>query len=729
MSDERPRWSDERPRWTFDAGDPAQGMLGALVLAPVELYHLGPAVGAAAVFVLLFAATGLAVGTAVMVSRALAARARWGRWATALAMASGSLLVTVPGSRHLFDGAFASTLPGARYAPVTLPLAGWLGLAAVLWIGDRLAATRRWRLGLAASLAVLVALADLVNRTAKRSELPDAHTMLLIAEIVMAGLAVRLLVTGLGVPWSRVGRDRARGWLASAALVVVVLPFGMIHGLSDAESRWAVATRGMHARLVVRVVRAIFDADGDGYSPLLGGGDCDDHDPAVSPGAIEIEGNDVDENCDGRSTPAARTVALREQRDAHLAQLEAFRRSEQAAALVTRTSKMNVLILAIDTLRADVMTDTEENRRDFPHLLGLLTDARWFTRAFAPSAGTDLSMSGALTGRIDPFAPATTTLAEAAKAQGRVTHAVIPSEVLRYVGKAVLTRGLDGHRRLVNDLHERDVGSYSTSARTTELGLEAIDRWQAASDGAPFYLLLHYFDVHEHHEIDARDRALRQHLDPARRKDPVARYRAAVALVDAQIGVLRQELERRGLWESTVVVLLSDHGEGLGEDPRLPENHGLYVYNPLVHVPLAVRIPGVPPRRIDAAVSLLDIHPTLLILMGGQPDAGDGVSLVPHLVEDVADDVFTVPRPLPLNESEQYGVIVWPFKLMVRRSENLVELYDLSRDFGELHNLAAERPDQVSALQAAYAALSGVVVDRTRRGRRAREKTAAGDAP
>jgi arylsulfatase A-like enzyme len=207
----------------------------------------------------------------------------------------------------------------------------------------------------------------------------------------------------------------------------------------------------------------------------------------------------------------------------------------------------------------------------------------------------------------------------------------------------------------------------------------------------------------------------------------MGKYRLLVKLVDRELAVVISALRDRGLWDRTLVVLLSDHGEGLGEHPRLPDNHGRFVYNALVHVPLAFRIPGVPGARLDQPVSLLDVHPTLIQLTGAALPAVAGESLLPLIVDDVPPELRDRVRPLPLNETDQYGVVLWPYKLLVRRAENLPELYDLAQDFGELHDLAAKDPQRVAALRSAYAALPGVEIDRTRRGRRERDKAAAVD--
>ncbi len=710
----------DRPDAPPPALDVLAGLLAALLVSVPELWLLAGTPGAASVAGALALPVGLALGGWLAVARVVGARLGVRAWRTALVAAAGSLIVTIPVGRHLFDGAFAATLPGARFGPVWFPLGSALALAVALrlvvpWVD------RPWRRTLMAALVLAAAVAtDVVDRNAYRTEYPDIHMLLLVFEVTGVTLALRLVIG------PRVAA-RGRGpWLAGATglvsgLAVIGAGLAIAYGLQDRDDRWAIATQGMHGRMLVRSVRLALDFDGDKYSPCLGGGDCNDDDPEIHPGARELVGNDVDENCDGVVATGEVAAQLDREQAVRTEALAEWSERPEVTGLLTRTRAMNVLILSVDALRADVLADTEQNRADFPELFALRDDSRAFTRAFAPAAGTDLSISGMLTGRIDPFVAEVIPLATAI-GERRASYAVIPREVIRYVGKAIITRSLTRWDRLVNDRFQRDVGSYTTSHRTTELGLAQLARHRDEQPRAPWLLWLHYFDVHEHDEVKLRDKHLRRLRPEGGALSKPDKYRLLVKLVDEQIGVVRRELEARGEWQQTVVVFASDHGEGLGEDPRLPDNHGRFLYNPLTHVPLWLRIPGVEPRAVEAPVSLLDVYPTLLELLGVPPGQHDAASLLPFLIEGAPESLTVAARALPLNESDQFGVVRWPYKLMVRRDDNLAELYDLSTDFAEQHDLSQTHPERVTELLSVYAALPAVEIDRTTRGRRRRER-------
>lgn len=678
--------------------------LAAAALGALESARLGGGLGETLVPV--FAVTGVIIGAAVALAERLAPRGRW--WTTALALAAPSLIVALPVAHTLFDGAFARTLPAAAALPWVLPVVVWLAVAAAVAIGRKVASDRMGRSIAILALAGAIGGIVWVERHVLAAGYPDAHVGATLAILVTAGVAVRLVYRGrFPYPLAAVIAGLALGVGAAA----------MRFGLAQSRDRQRLSVAGDQARDLVRLWRDLLDLDRDGSSAMLGGGDCDDGDPAIHPGAKDVPGDGIDQDCDGHDAAPPRRVATPAPDVA--GGLPAWRRSPAVQQLLARTERMSILLVTVDALRFDLLAPTAADRADFPRITKLLADSVWFTHAIAPAAGTDVSLSTLLTGRADPFQPVDTTLPEAMKAAERRTYSALPHEVMRYVGEVMLARGVDHPTTVETDWGNTDIGDHVSAGATTQVGLKAL----ADAAGAPAFIWLHYFDVHEHHQIPVTQ----QMLDAVHDGDqPNARpYRALLAQIDAELGRMLDELARRQLADQTIIVFASDHGEALGEDPRLGETHGRVTYAPLVHIPLAIHVPGVPGGQRPDAASLVDLAPTLLALIGAPSAMAplDGVDLTPALL-DAPAQLRHPDRAIVVHEELQWSVVAWPYQLIVKPADNLVELYQLERDPGAHGDLADAQPEVVSRLKARFGEAPDVRVDRTPAGRAWREQQA-----
>ncbi len=678
---------------------------GAALIGGMESARLGSG-ALAAVLVPLFAVTGLLaallVGGAERISRGRA----W--WGVSLVVASPSLVISGPVSATLFSGAFAQTLPLAGVLPFVVPVVILVGVAAAIALGRRVLRTgdRTSRAIVILASAGAIGALVWVERNLLKSGYPDAHVGATLAVIVLAGVAVRVGRTGGISPYIA----------AAVAAVTLGTGIGAIHdGLAGTRERKVLATRGDQGRDLVRVWRSIFDIDRDGSSKILGGGDCDDHDDRLHPGAADTPGDGIDQDCDGHDAVAVAPPVA----GPAAAAVTAWRDRPEVRAVLERTKDMSILLITIDALRADILDPETVDRTEFPNLAALLGDSVWFTRAIAPGSGTDIALGTLLTGRHDPFQAIDTTLPEAFRTLGLKTSSALPVEVNRYVGETLLSRGIDRAKPVYTDWGSKDVGDHVSAKQTTLEGIRALDD----ATGARTFVWVHYFDVHEHHQI-AVPKELRAAVSP-NGGEKRHTYRALLFAIDREIGRLRAELASRGLADTTIIVLSSDHGESLGEDSRLGVTHGKVTYAPLIRIPMAIRIPGVPGGVRTDAVSLVDIAPTLLGLLG-QPTAMtplEGVDLLPALL-DGPTALRSPGRAIIVQEELQWAVVEWPHHLIVRPADDLVELYDLDNDPAERTDLSAKLPDVVSRLQARYAAAPRVRVDRTTDGRKWRERQA-----
>jgi arylsulfatase A-like enzyme len=684
--------------------------LAAAALGALEAARLGASVGRTIVPV--FALTGVVIGGVIALAERVAPRP--GRWRAALVVALPSLAVTVPMSRTLFDGAYVRTLALAPVLPWATPVVLWAATVVAIVAGGKLAGDRISRsiaiLGLAGGIGAIA----WGERHVLGAGYPGAHAAATLAILVLAGTCVRVMYRG------------ACGYVIAAVIAALALGTGaaaMGYGLRAMDDRRRLSAFGDQGRDLVALWRQLLDYDRDGSSAMLGGGDCDDTDPSIHPGARDLPGDGIDQDCDGQDAvrsvgPAGPAVPVGPPAP-HALDLETWRRSPAATALIERTRNMSIVLVTVDALRADLLAPDAPYRDDFPRLAKLLDDSVWFTHAIAPASGTDVSLSTLVTGRLDPYQQVSTTLPEALWASERRTYSAIPGEVSRYVGDTLISRGIDRATTVQTDWAAADIGDHVSAGATTAVGLKAL----ADAAGAPVFVWLHYFDVHEHHQIKVPPAMLAEVHDTG--GATVHTYRALLAQIDHEVGRLLDELTARNLADSTIVVFASDHGEALGEDPRLGETHGRFAYAPLVRVPLAFHIPGVAPgQRIDS-VSLVDIAPTILALAGMADGIRplDGIDLVPAIL-DAPAVVRPRDRAIVVHEELQWSVVDWPFQLLVKPADNIVELYQIDRDPEERIDLARGMPEVVTRLRARFGEAPEVHVDRTPAGRAWREQQA-----
>ncbi len=306
-------------------------------------------------------------------------------------------------------------------------------------------------------------------------------------------------------------------------------------------------------------------------------------------------------------------------------------------------ARPHVLLVVVDTLRADHLGAYGHPRGLSPHVDALAAESVVFQRAYAPASYTLPSVVGLLTGRfpqslgvhanLSIFQGAVPTLAVLLRSNGWRTAAVVSNPVLeKRVGLQV---GFD---------HYDDVRANRDGRATTDAALQWIDEHVATHGNAPFFLWLHYQDPHGPYAPPPgyRERWLageRARPDGARElpRDPthvglgaiprnvwveghpeVSFYRAGYAgevqFVDEQLGRVLDHLGTLSLIDDTVVVFAADHGEAMGEGDYWFA-HGERLTDPIVRVPLMIRVPGRQAEvRADVA-SLVDVLPTLASLL------------------------------------------------------------------------------------------------------------------
>jgi arylsulfatase A-like enzyme/Tfp pilus assembly protein PilF len=370
------------------------------------------------------------------------------------------------------------------------------------------------------------------------------------------------------------------------------------------------------------------------------------------------------------------------------------------------STPLNVVLVTIDTLRADRI-----GRGLTPSIDALAARGVRFTNVRAAAPLTLPSHVSLMTGVIPPvhgvrengvvFDRKTQTLARHLKNAGYRTAA--------FVGAYVLNRrfGLDDGFETYDDEVKRDVAR-AEQLEAERPGAEVMDaalRW--LPDGSrpgdpPFFAWIHMYDPHAPYTPPAEFRA----------KAGGDAYDGEVAYADAQVGRLVEALDARRLAERTIVVVTADHGESLGEHGE--QTHGMLIYDATVRVPLIVSAPWIAAeaaagaRTDDRARPLTSLAAGLLQLLGiavppglcGHlfPRSGEGAAPATHC-DSYSESLY--PRQAGWHAVSALAEAQW--KLVLSSD---AELYDVSRDPGELSNVSAAHPGVVQAMSAAVRELA-----------------------
>ena len=364
--------------------------------------------------------------------------------------------------------------------------------------------------------------------------------------------------------------------------------------------------------------------------------------------------------------------------------------------LASRTSNpRQVALIFIDTLRPDHMSVYGYERDTTPHIKDLADRGFVFEQARSVAPWTLPSTRSIISGRRPEEWDPDQTLQRAARQAGFATGL--------FAGNMYLSTGFDIH----HDWGRHRVLNRPSATEQTDQALA----WWSEHDGHDRLLLIHYMDPHLPYEEPASYRRkyagepvkplgeyfLRKHVSRLQGRPPgplrkyvVDRYDNNVAYTDDEIGRLV-----RGLGPDTLVAIVSDHGEEFWEHGKFEHGHSLF--DELLRVPFVLSGPGVPKGRSDASVSVLDLTPTLLDLLGLQPVGSVRGSSLKPLFTDTTEpfDNRALAFADPLYGMEQWGSLKAGQKYVVL--EGREALYDLRVDPGEKKNLLIGKTDVEAA--------------------------------
>lgn len=391
-------------------------------------------------------------------------------------------------------------------------------------------------------------------------------------------------------------------------------------------------------------------------------------------------------------------------------------------ALRAAVAEHDLVVVLLDAAAAGHFGHLGHERATTPHIDAIARESVVFERAYAQASATPLSVHSMLSSRYPPRAGAPTLGGEVVFEVPASAH-MLP-EVLGELFGARL--GVSGNNWIARnfgfDQGFTDFVELWDTEQVPDAGVPLAERmgqvfgpWYARHDGQRRFAYLHYLEPHEPYlppepyysrfEADAGrsidgSRASLVNFKHRRPRPRQARnieglYDGHLAYVDAQVGELVDGLREAGRWDSTIFVLVSDHGEAFWQHGKW--GHGLHVYEEYVHVPFLLRVPGfdaLEGRRIARPVELVDLLPTLMDLLGRPAGwiAPEGESLVGLVLGEEPEGP---PRAFFRNSTAaglEFGARGERYKWVLKLDEGVEELYDLAEDPGEQRDLSAVEP-------------------------------------
>ena len=360
--------------------------------------------------------------------------------------------------------------------------------------------------------------------------------------------------------------------------------------------------------------------------------------------------------------------------------------SSWSQARSTKGARPNVFLVTIDTLRVDHVHCFGDQQIQTPALDSLAKDGIRFSKAFTPSPITNTSHTTILTGLLPsshgvtdfavPLAASHPTWAELLHNQGYHTAAFIGAVILDSKTLAPgLDRGFDHY-----DNFPEHTRSKARWGRVERRGMDVVQRaeaWLTAHRAAPHFVWVHLYDPHDPYEPPPPYSKIY--------KDRL--YDGEIAYADSALAHFLSYLKRQGWYENALIVVVGDHGEGLGEHHE--DTHGIFLYDTTMHVPLLIKLPEHADggNEVSSQVRTTDILPTVLELTGvSAPEHLDGKSLRPYFdrVETVNRTAFgETDYPLRFGWAPLRSIREDGFKFIEAPRP---ELYDLKTDPHEVKN-------------------------------------------
>ncbi|HJQ68958.1 MAG TPA: sulfatase [Blastocatellia bacterium] len=525
-------------------------------------------------------------------------------------------------------------------------------------------------------VAWLIALATVIGATYYVNSTVEAQLYEDTLDASLFLLANCLALTLVGSLYESYLRDRlhpprSKPLLAAVALALAAcVVFTIIHFGKNQNLKTQLFFRTTQAKQHFKLAQWALDFDRDGYSAFLDGGDKDEGRRDINPSQPEVVGDGADNNSIGGD--------LTEQ------QLGDWWKEQKSAASPPAGRAFNVIFIFIDALRPDHLGAYGYHRDTSPNIDRLASRSTVFENAYTPSPNTFEALPKFM---------------QSSYWDG---HFKTWTEVLEENGynNLLFPRRITTLRRHVKGMRE----AYRGRARTFDYTIDrAIKIFGELPKDQPFCAFLYSTDPHQpylkHERFDFGNSV-------------ADLYDGEIAFTDFHLGRLFDWMAESGRLDDTVIVVMADHGESLGE--RGMYKHSAVLYNDQIRIPMIIHMPGQAARRVSTHVSSVDLGSTILSAVGIAPPAEyAGTNLMPLIrgeqlmrppvygEQTRGQESPYVPRYRGVHpESKKYMVVTQDgYKLIYNRNYVTFELFDLNRDPREQHNLYDREPERAERMK------------------------------
>lgn len=354
---------------------------------------------------------------------------------------------------------------------------------------------------------------------------------------------------------------------------------------------------------------------------------------------------------------------------------------------------LNVVVFFVDALRQDVAFDAAI----MPRLASFASGALVFSRAYGAGSDTLRSLPALLSCRYDADPLRHAPLLRAAKDRGLQTVLFIPESPYEFLHALYPGFAFDDVQAVPDyDREKRHVWAYGADRPTARLLVDRALDWISSAPPDPFFAWIYNYDVHNWGDLE------KSYVDDLGaslpgESDLPARYRAAARGVDDAFGRLVDALSGRGLLERTVILVVADHGEGLGRQGFWM--HTTHLWEALVRIPIILKSPGGASGRIDDPVSVVDVWSGLRRFIGSPPHPCHGEDLLalgerprarPILFSAVTDGALA-----------RIGTVEGERKLVLPVRDGDAELFDLTATDPDAASIASLEPETFARLRSA----------------------------